>query len=209
MFGSSNLLVDKMRSAICLAIALLIPTVTDAQQTYSTPVASPSYVTDQTQASTSSDLFPSLARDVPAASATSPDKSFFAAPVLTVGFSLTIVLGLFAGLIWLSRRYGNVGATAGAVPGDVMESLGSTMLDARTRVNLLRCGSKILIVAQTATGVHPLGELDDPSEVNAILSACKGESSFADALEASQKPAARQARTTSAGKRSHRLFATA
>ena len=217
-----------MKKSTCLALTMLVASAAfaEAQQPFdlavSTDLASNTEFADtptvnsnydsQALPPTSAQLsFPSLASDEPSQQAPAPksEKSFFAAPILTVGFSLSIVLGLFAGLIWLARRYGGATQSTGSIPSEVMETLGSTMLDARTRVSLLRCGTKVLVVAQTATGIHSLGEIDDPTEVNAMVSACNGKSSFSEALAAKQPRGSQQAKPTSAAKRSHRLFATA
>ena len=128
--------------------------------------------------------FPSLKRrpesDVSANS--SSEKSF--GPLVTTSASLAVVLGLFAGLVWLSRKYGNGGIAQSAVPNDVLKNLGSTMIDARTRVTLLQCGNRIIVMAQTQGGVHPLAEITDPAEVDRLVASCTGQSheSFAEAL---------------------------
>ena len=60
----------------------------------------------------------------------------FASPVITVVSSLVVVLGLFATLIWLTRRFGGGAVRAGAMPSDVIQNLGST---AWTRKHASRC----------------------------------------------------------------------
>ena len=106
-------------------------------------------------------------------------------PMVTTAFSLAVVLGLFAGLVWVSRRYGNGSMTQSRVPSDIMKSLGTTAIDARTQVTLLRCGNRIIVIAQTANGVHPLSEITDPVEVNRLTMACTGDTgpTFAETLQ--------------------------
>ncbi|QDT08620.1 FliO/MopB family protein [Planctomycetes bacterium K23_9] len=125
-----------------------------------------------------------------------PSKSKSFGPLVTTGFSLVVVLGLFAGLVWVTRRYGNASMTQTGLPTDAMKSLGSTAIDARTRITLLRCGSRIIVMAQTATGVHPLSEITEPIEVQRLTAMCNGESvsaiepTFAEALRnANRQPA--------------------
>ncbi|NND99494.1 MAG: flagellar biosynthetic protein FliO [Pirellulaceae bacterium] len=129
--------------------------------------------------------FPSLAprsHDDVVPAEGSKSKSF--GPLITTSFSLVVVLGLFAGLVWITRRYGNGSMTQGAIPSDVMKSLGSTPIDARTRVTMLLCGNRIIVMAQTASGVHPLSEITDPAEVHRLTAACTGQAhpSFAETL---------------------------
>jgi flagellar biosynthetic protein FliO len=151
-------------------------------QTASQSVAPASFETSTPQAHKPESLansgFPTLARpnsnpQSAAKDATSTSKSF--GPLVTTGFSLVVVLGLFAGLVWVTRRYGNGSMTQTGVPSDVMKSLGSTAIDARTRVTLLRCGNRIIVMAQTASGVHPLSEITDPAEVQRLTAMCNGE----------------------------------
>ncbi len=106
----------------------------------------------------------------------SASRSKIAVPALTVTSSLAVVLGLFAGLVWLTRKFGSRSMNQGAVPKEVLSSLGSTPLDSRTRITMLRCGNRILVVAQTATGLHPLSEITDPDEVRELTAACLGDS---------------------------------
>ena len=119
-------------------------------------------------------------------------KSKIAGPAVTVTSSLAVVLGLFAGLVWLTRKYGTRSMSQGAVPKEVLQSLGSTPIDARTRITMLRCGDRILVMAQTATGVHPLTEITDPDEVRRLAAACLGDSktNFASTIQSVEREAA-------------------
>ncbi|MGB7348080.1 MAG: flagellar biosynthetic protein FliO [Pirellulaceae bacterium] len=156
------------------------------------PVIKASYISPATKQVAQVDSgFPTLSpptetNQATATTTSSSSKSF--GPLVTTGFSLVVVLGLFAGLVWVTRRYGNASMTQSGVPSDVMKSLGSTAIDARTRVTLLRCGNRIIVMAQTATGVHPLSEITDPAEVQRLTAMCNGETvsqanpTFADAL---------------------------
>lgn len=106
------------------------------------------------------------------------EKGSFSGPAVTVTSSLAVVLGLFAAMIWISRRFGpSRSINQGVLPKEVFESLGSTSIDARTKVTLLRCGNRILVVAQTATGIKPLSEITDPEEVRRLTATCLGDAS--------------------------------
>ena len=113
-------------------------------------------------------------------------------PAITVTSSLAVVLGLFAALVWMTRRFGARGINQGALSGEVLQSLGTTPIDPRTRVTLLRCGNRILVLAQTATGVQPLAEITDPEEVRHLTATCLGDAgrSFVSTLRSiEQEPA--------------------
>ena len=129
--------------------------------------------------------FPSLAAPPDAGATKDEAAGGFSSPVITVVSSLAVVLGLFATLIWLMRRFGGGAVRAGAMPSDVIQNLGSTALDAQTRVTMLRCGNRIVVAAQTSGGVHPLCEITDPREVHELTAACTGQPqpTFADARQ--------------------------
>ena len=97
-------------------------------------------------------------------------------PLITVCSSLAVVLGLFASLIWTTRKFGGRGSGRKNIPKEAFQTLGTTSIDPRTQVSLLRCGKKILIVAQTSNGVHPLGEITDKEEVSHLIATCSGDS---------------------------------
>ena len=121
-------------------------------------------------------------------------KNQLAGPAVTVTSSLAVVLGLFALMIWLTRRFSGRSLGQTALPGEVLQSLGTTTLDARTKINLLRCGGRVIVVAQTATGVFPISEFTSPEEVRQLIAACQPGSrqSFAQTLQAfEQEPTPR------------------
>jgi len=99
-----------------------------------------------------------------------------AGSLITVGSSLAVVLGLFVGLIWLTRRFGGRAGNGGAIPSDVLQPLGSTALDSRTRLTMFRCGNRIVVIAQGPSGVQPVTEITAPDEVRALTAACLGNS---------------------------------
>lgn len=116
-------------------------------------------------------------------------KKGIAGPAVTVTSSLAVVLGLFAAMIWLTRRFGSRSMNQGALPKEAFESLGTTSLDARTRVTMLRCGCRVVVVAQTAAGIQPLAEITDPDEVRQLTATCNGnaDQSFLDAMRSIEK----------------------
>ena len=106
-----------------------------------------------------------------------------ASPAVTVTSSLAIVLGLFAAMVWMSRRFSSRGGGGGVIPNEVMQPLGSSSIDSRTRVTLLRCGNRILVLAQTQHGVQSLAEITDPEEVRALTASCLGEAKHSFCLD--------------------------
>ena len=95
-------------------------------------------------------------------------------PLITVSSSLAVVLGLFAALIWATRKFGDRGGGNKNIPKEIFQTLGSTSIDPRTQVSLLRCGQRILIIARTNNGVHPLGEITNKEEVSQLIATCTG-----------------------------------
>jgi flagellar protein FliO/FliZ len=107
------------------------------------------------------------------------------APLVTVSSSLAVVLGLFAALVWVSRKYGSK-QSGGALPSELVEVLGTQSLDARTRIQLIRVGTRIIVAAQSASGgLQSLSEISDADEVHRILTACTSNSraTFATTLQ--------------------------
>jgi flagellar biogenesis protein FliO len=91
-------------------------------------------------------------------------------PFLTIGGSLAIVLGLFLGIMWLLRQASPRGF--GVLPAEVFESLGRAPLPNHQQVQLLRCGNRLILISIGITGVEPLAEITDPSEVERLTMLC-------------------------------------
>ncbi len=173
-------------------------------------------------ATVSKPMFPAFAPrsdDNPSSNAPLGNQSSkIAVPALTVTSSLAVVLGLFAGLVWLTRKFGARSMNQSTVPKEVLSSLGSTPIDARTRITMLRCGNRILVVAQTATGLHPLSEITDPDEVRGLTAACIGDArhTFDSTLKSIEKETANRGfvetsveKPSTRARSRGRLFATA
>ena len=147
---------------------------------------------EQAEANTLANNFPPLSpqassdqEDRPRSEASTP----FSGSLITVGSSLVVVLGLFAALVWITRRFASRSMPQGGIPSEVMQALGSSPIDARTRLTLVRCGNRILVLAQTATGVQPISEITDPNEVRQLTALCLSDSkkAFASTLKAIEK----------------------
>src|SRR5262249_34581288 len=85
--------------------------------------------------------------------------------------SLLFVLALFGvGAYLLSRQGQRFG---GLLPDEVVRVLGRRYLDQRHSIQLIRCGSKILVlVNSTQHGLTTLAEITDPREVELITEQC-------------------------------------
>jgi flagellar biogenesis protein FliO len=91
--------------------------------------------------------------------------------LITLGGSLTAVLGLFFLMVWMVRRASPHGA--GTLPPEAFETLGRAALASHQQVHLLRCGNKLLLVSVTPSGAETLTEITDPAEVGRLVGLCR------------------------------------
>jgi flagellar protein FliO/FliZ len=98
------------------------------------------------------------------------------APLITVGSSLAIVLGLFAALVWVSRKTSKNNPTNRDVPDEVMKVLGKRTIGHGNSIALVRCGRSLLIVGIHSTGMQRLGEITSDEEVRHLEALCSGQS---------------------------------
>ncbi len=89
-------------------------------------------------------------------------------PFLKVVGGLSLVLAIFYALTVFAKRNG--GNISGKVPDEVIQVLGQVPLDQRRRLQLVRLGSKILLLSVTTSSVETVGEIDDPVEVEHVIS---------------------------------------
>jgi len=85
--------------------------------------------------------------------------------------SLALVLGGYFGLVWVSRHFGGGN---GKVPKEVVEVLGQTSFGPKKHLQIVRLGSKLLLLINGPEGTHPIGEITDPQEVEYLASLCSG-----------------------------------
>ena len=86
--------------------------------------------------------------------------------------SLALVLGGYFGLVWVSRHFGG---GDGKVPKEVVEILGQTPFGPKKHLQIVRLGSKLLLLINGPEGTHPIGEITDPQEVEYLASLCPGQ----------------------------------
>jgi flagellar biogenesis protein FliO len=85
--------------------------------------------------------------------------------------SLLFVLAIVVVAGYAFSRHGT--RLPGMLPADVVQVLGKRYVDSRNSLQLIRCGSKILVVANsTQHGLTTLAEITDPLEVEQITGQC-------------------------------------
>jgi len=97
------------------------------------------------------------------------------APLVTVGSSLAIVLGLFAAFVWVSRKSSKNSIGNREIPNDAVRLLGKKSLGPNASIALVRCGKTLLIVGVHASGMQRLGEITDEDEARHLEALCTGE----------------------------------
>ena len=146
-------------------------------------------------------VFPALI--VPQEEATKTDQAAddgLTGPLVTTISALLIVLAVFGVLVWVSRRYGAVRTSGGVLPEDVAKHLGSTALDAKTRLSFVRIGTRILVIGQTQNGdPQTLTEIDDPEEVERLTNRCLGRPEIVGRRQASNSDSMALRRKLAAG----------
>lgn len=105
--------------------------------------------------------------------------------------SLAIVVGGYLGFVWLMRKT-NPKANAG-LPSEVFELVGTTRLNTKQTLQLVRLGSKLLLLVHGDEGTHPIAEITDPEEVEYLTSICN--------QGGSRRAAARPARSSRPSRR--------
>lgn len=90
---------------------------------------------------------------------------------LTVFGSLALVIGVFLVAMWLLRR-ASPNMTA-ALPAEAFEVLGRAPLANQQHVRLVRCGTRLLLLAVSPSGTDTLAEFTDPAEVDHLVGLCQ------------------------------------
>lgn len=90
------------------------------------------------------------------------------------GGGLAIAVGLVLAFAWLARCC--VPKSARPLPRDVVEVLGRAPLGGKQTTQLVRVGSKLVLVAITPDGAETLTEITDPGEVARLVAACDSNS---------------------------------
>ena len=86
--------------------------------------------------------------------------------------SLAVVIGGYLSFVWLMRKF-NFSTNRG-IPSEVIEVIGNAPFGPRKNLQLVRLGSKLLLLMSGPEGTHPVGEITDAQEVDYLISLCKG-----------------------------------
>ncbi len=93
-----------------------------------------------------------------------------ASPWWTV-LALFLVVGLVLTLARIWRK--TVPGASTQLPAQAVEVLGRRPLAPRESIQLVRIGSRILVLGSSAEGLRPLAEIDDPVEVDYLAGMCR------------------------------------
>lgn len=104
-------------------------------------------------------------------------------PITSVTSSLAIVLGLFAALVYVTRRWGKT--QAAGLPSDLIETLGVHRVDAKTTLVVMRIAARVVVASRSGSSMQPLCEFTSTEQVQQILAACqhKSRDAFASTLQ--------------------------
>lgn len=91
--------------------------------------------------------------------------------LITMGGSLCVVLTLFFGLAWLTRR--GLPKGTGKLPGEVVEVLGKAPLVKGQELQLIRVGQRLVLICVTAHGAETLTEIVERTEVDRLAAICR------------------------------------
>lgn len=87
--------------------------------------------------------------------------------IATTGAALGVVLGVMLLALWCLKRAAPRGARR--LPNDLISVLGQVRLANKQTAQLLKIGSKLVLVNVTPDGVKPITEITDPIEVQRLL----------------------------------------
>lgn len=85
--------------------------------------------------------------------------------------ALAVVVVLILVLARLFRRHAPLFQQS--LPQEALEILGRRCVDPRQTILLVRIGARILVVGSSANGLNPLGQIDDPVEVDLLAGLCR------------------------------------
>ena len=86
--------------------------------------------------------------------------------------SLAIVIAVF---LILAKLFGKrTMRRPGALPHEVVRIQGTVPMDKKRDLMLIQMGAKLLLVVKSEQGIAPLGEVDDPQQVEWMVRKCNG-----------------------------------
>ena len=109
--------------------------------------------------------------------------------------SLAVVLGLYFGFVWVWRRFSP--ASFGGLPSEVLQVVGQAPFGPKKTLQLVRLGSKLLLLINGPSGTQPIGEVTEPEEVKRLTALCTGRSYQSTQQESALQEFASQVRAGS------------
>lgn len=88
----------------------------------------------------------------------------------TVAGALAVVVVLILAVARVFQQRGVSGP--GGLPREAVHVLGRKLIDYRHTIHLVRCGSRLLVLGSSQTGLTTLAEITDPSEVEELEHLC-------------------------------------
>lgn len=88
----------------------------------------------------------------------------------SAAWSLLVVVGLIVATARWLKSHGP--AAIKGLPSDVLHVLGRQVIDQRTSILLVRCGSRLLLLSSSPNGLQALTEITDPVEIDCLTGLC-------------------------------------
>ncbi len=120
-------------------------------------------------------------------------EKFGGADVSRIFGSLAVVLGGYFGFVWLMRMF-NPGRPRG-LPAEVVDVVGQIPFGQGEILQLVRLGSKLVLLNNGPAGLSPLGEITDPAEVDYLASLCDSGSRSRNNRRNSRRTSTRRSRS--------------
>lgn len=84
--------------------------------------------------------------------------------------SLALVVGCYLGFVWFMRKLSPSGNRQ--LPVEVVQILGRLPFGAKQHLQLIRLGSKLVLLLNGPDGTQPVGEVTNPHEVEQLIAFC-------------------------------------
>jgi flagellar biogenesis protein FliO len=132
--------------------------------------------------------------------------------MISVAGSVAVVVGLFLIVAWMARR--GAGSIPPTLPRDALEVLGRKRFAGKQEMQLVRLGSKLVLIHVVPGHAEALCEITDPAEVDRLTGICyqlhprSSTKNFRETFDkfAQERPAARPAARTATDKLDLSIF---
>jgi flagellar biogenesis protein FliO len=132
--------------------------------------------------------------------------------MVSIGGSVAVVVGLFLIVAWTARR--GIGSIPPTLPRDALEVLGRKRFAGKQEMQLVRLGSKLVLIHVVPGHAEALCEITDPAEVDRLTGICyqlhprSSTRNFRETFDkfSQERPAARSTARTSGDKLDLSIF---